>query len=1678
MLRKPLVAIFGISFLISLVIGTYLTYRQQTSELVAESVQPQKPQILGMSAYGGGGYRRTTPQMYVYGGENAFASGGVISMSSADEPALSISAYNLSGTAQVTLYRADIGHVLDYLVHDGENKQLHKSVETGDMELIGTTTHNIHSSDSANSSNVLPLPIEGRGIWYVNIQLDQLTVDGYIIRSDNGVIAKEGKDKFIFWGQNFETLASVTSGEIKVYDLKDDLTVLDSVNMGLEGMAQAAMSESADVAIYTAGDDIVLVPLNLQYLNIGSGYAQFAKSVTRNRAFIFTDRPLYQPGDTVKFKAIIRQDEDARYTIPQGTAKVVISTGNNESKFEKSYTVSDNGSIDGEYQLPEDAPVGNYNLMLDVGPKQTYSWGESASNYLYFNVQHYQKPESYISVDTPKIEYISGDVATLQISGSYFSGQPLIGTDIKYKVTAADYSEYSYYSDQERQLGESLDSFYGAWYGSTTVSEGTVTLGQTGEATVDIDTKQLETVEENTGYTKGRSKIFIVEITQDDGSMVPSYSKKNFLVYAGEYGIYREGAVSAGKVNQVYQLPLKLGRYFRETKLSAQSLTAKIHRETWVKDAEQLQKYPTYHLEEEDLGEQTLKTGEGGVTKLSFTPTKLGYYKIKIEGRDAQENYITKDFFVFITDRDIPRYTGQDAPSISLTLDQEKYEPTDTAILNITSDVADRDLLLTLERGRVDRTQIVHLDGKSQDVEIPLTPTDVPNIYFTISGFNQLSLDQAEIGAAVSAEGKKLTVTLTPGSTQYGPGDSVSVDIHTLDQDGSPVAAEVAVWAVDKAIFELADTNLFNIFDTFWTTRGDTSYESHSLLGIMTQQAEGGGGCFAPGTLIRLNNGATKPIENIHLGDQITTRSADNASQVTAEVTGLHHAQVSGLLVVNDSLRLTPDHILRVNAHWRTAGDLQIGDRLTGADGADVVVESLSWQLGKFDVYNLEIDKYHTFIADGIWVHNQKGDGRSNFTDTAYWNPVIKTNKKGEASIKFKLPDNLTTWTMAAVASTTDSRVGQSTKEIIVTKDVIVRPILPNILRVGDELYLSALVQNFTDTAHKFQVQLSFDSGDVEQNTWENVKIAAQSMERLDWKITPKQVSDNAKIKIIASATDGGNLSDSVEVQVPVRQFGFVETVGMTAIGSHEYDLKLDQAIDPLQSSVKLSLSPSLLGSLPTVMNYLVEYAYGCVEQTVSRLVPALLVAENPQLFGADFADKNLDKIIDKSLKRLATMQRGDGGWTWWYTGKSDPYITSYVVENIVKSQDLGHKLPSGMLERAQTYLKNNPLNLSSSDPDLVALSVIQNPSASNLKKLTAMAVAQGDSVYWEAGPKSRFGSIDASTGLALRALLAAKGDRELIDRAVLYLTRSRQSEYWGNTYATSRIVTALVEYAKVSSDLRPNFTYQLDMDGKKVVGGTINNSASSIEPVNLELNQVKKTGSVLTLSQTGEGNLYSTLLVSQFLTSTTQPSISRGISISKKFENAKGSDFEIGVGDTVNILLTISGLSSDDKYAVITDELPSGMVPVNTGLKNEASSWSYPEDYENGFNVTDTEVTENGVVLSLYNIPNGEHTYSYKARVVSAGKFNVPSAAVSLMYSPEIYGRSATAQIELSKTYGAGSGQLTNKLILPIKVISGAVAGLVVIISAILIIRKKRRQKTLSAISAQESPQQPNNET
>ncbi len=1582
-------------------------------------------------------------QIYISGGEQGYSAGGMVALSSLDEPYVEIRGYQVSGEIEVEVYKANEDALISYLEHDKDKMQTATTPDISKFTYIATTKQNLGAGYQGTRFN---LPLDGIGIWYLKVKGGLADTHAFVVRSDIGALVKEGNNEFIIWAQSFKTRRSISDASVKVYNLENGKNELGNSGFNQDGVAVAPLEVNADIAIVTKGDDKAIVPLNLQYLNTGYSYNSYQPKTSQTKFFVFTDRPLYRPGDKIYFKSILRDDDDAKYSVPTGTARVRIYTDWQEESivFDRNYPISPSGSIDGDWVMPADAKIGYYRMTVQ-------SPG-GAISYAYFQGAFFRKPEYSIDVTIDKTDYVSGDTAKFKISGSYFSGQPLNGQNVKYTVYSGDFYEYSYLSERQYELTQ--DYRYG-WYGSKRVKEGIVTLDQKGEVEVAIDTKLGDQIK--------KSQVYSIEAEFDNGSGNPSFARKNILVYSGEYGIYqKEYNKHSVKTGEQFSLPVVLVSR-RGKSVNGKKLAVKIHRTHWVREQKQGEKYPNYRKEEEDLPDQSLTVDSQGNTTFKFTPSKVGSYELTLEGKDDLGNTISKSFWAYVHQDDEPFYwENQQASGLTVNADKQLYNPDDTAELTIYSQTPDSDVFLSLERGNSHRYQVVKLSGKKATASVKLGNEDMPNIYAAVASFNDKALDTNTINIKVSTESKKLTVNLTADRKTYGPGDQVNLNLETKDNQGNPVSSEVAVWSVDKALFELIDNNLGDIFDTFWQERYNSTQFTHSLQGIVVNTAEQGG-CFAKGTQVSMSDGSTKSIEDIKPGDVILSRS-DDAKEGTAaaKVLKVHKTKDIGYFIINSNLRVTPNHKMWINGSWNLASTIQTGDRLLGSNVQDIKVESIEWLRGNFEVYNLSVEKYQTFFADGVWVHNQKGDGgRQIFKDTAYWNPSVRTDVNGRAQLSFKLPDNLTTWVLSAVGATETTVVGQTASEVVVTKDVIVRPILPNILREGDEVRLSALVQNFTEMDQIFDVDLAFDSGQVKEATHSAVIIKSKETKQLYWETLPVNENEKAKLIFSARSKDNNKLSDTIVSQLPVRLFGFSGQTGQTGEGEKIFAVDLEEDVNTSKSSVSVSVAPTIIGTLPAAMKYLVDYPYGCVEQTTSRFVPAVIAKANVVLLEEALEGKDVDDMIAKGLSRLNSLQMSDGGWGWWSGGGSSPFITSYVLEYVLYAQQLGANVDSSMLAQAKSYAERERQNetkeekvaryyalslfsgadknrliadLNNLSPDILAMAVIANfkngdtnPASNGLTKLLSLAQPQGDALFWGEGSKNFFASRDGSTGLAIRAIVETGGDRNFAAKGARYLLRSRKSHYWTNSFSTAQVIRSVVELSKTGDEQSPNYTYTVSIDGQNIATGTVNSAKQIIKPIVIPINSIKPGGSQVAIAKNGEGQIYSTLLTDQYHTSKDTKARQNGLTVSREYVNTKGEEYNIAVGDIVDVKITLDGLGSDEYYGVIEDELPSGLIPINESFKNQQFN-SQPGNYYSNFGVSDREYTENGVVLSMYRIHSGKQTHSYRALAVSGGTFSATPAKASLMYAPEIYGRSDASKLTIADQSAVDPAKLAKK--------------------------------------------------
>jgi uncharacterized protein YfaS (alpha-2-macroglobulin family) len=1090
-----------------------------------------------------------------------------------------------------------------------------------------------------------------------------------------------------------------------------------------------------------------------------------------------------------------------------------------------------------------------------------------------------------------------------------------------------------------------------------------------------------------------------------------------------------------------------------------------------------------------------VRTDYAGKATITYTPTQQGSYNLLLSVKDPSNNFYERKMYFWVTGENLPYYSerGQD---LSIKIQNKSFDPGEIVPVYISSREPNRDVLLTVERDRVRRYIVASVSGISSTAYIPTYASDIPNVFVEATTFTAskgiFNVDSEEI--TLNKDSKQINVSLESSSPSYSPGETVQMKLKTTASDGRPVSAEVAVWTVDKSLFELMSNDRQKIMDVFWYKRYNSTNQRQSFEGIFSGGAEKG--CFTGDTKVLTPSG-TKSIEDIKVGDTVLTKANETSPALEkAKVTKVHKVNVPGYLILNGEIKVTAEHRMWVNSGWKNAGDIQIGDKLLNSKNQSVEVQSIEWQQKKTDVYNLTIDKKSTYFAGDVYVHNDKGGGggiRDNFTDVAYWNPYVITDANGEATVRFTIPDNLTTWITQAVAITTDTKVGESSQEILVSKPVIIRPVLPNILRIGDELSISTIAHNFTGEDRQFVNSIEMSNVQIEGSTTRSLLIGDSQLEEIFWNIKPtKEGVATLKTSLTSNTYPEG---DTVSIKVPVKEFGFFENDSFVGKGKSEFKLRVYPDTKPSSSKAMLYVSGSLFGTLPPAIEYLLQYPYGCVEQTTSRFIPAVLFAENRSILQNKIQDKDLPDIMKKGVERLYTLENRFGGWGWWY-GNTNPALTAYVIEYLKRSEAVGTNVPQEIYDTTRTGFENTLSNISSpseripyiyslsllgspkgkieitdfgtSTPDLVALGLLSNIRNGYTNKKTngydlllTMATKEGDQTYWGSGDWWFYGSREASTALALRALLKAGAPESDVAGAANFLSNSRRGAYWQNTFATAQTIDALLEYTK-KYERNQNNSYKVYIDDKLVTAKTLNGIFDS-HTISIDPKEIKDGGVIRVEPEAT--NLYTTLTLDQFRTAQDSAPKSNGLVVKRNYTST------FGVGDIVDVVVRVENIPADSRYLVIEDELPSGLSPINKNFENERTE-GYSDPYSYYYWGGNREYTQNGVIESFSYISGNTMEMKYQARVISRGKFSAPPAKASLMYKPEINGRSGVHTIKITgersnknievgdKMFAFSSKLNQNNRTVTLKLIPGII-GLLCLAIAYAIHRRKQKIET-----------------
>ncbi len=314
------------------------------------------------------------------------------------------------------------------------------------------------------------------------------------------------------------------------------------------------------------------------------------------------------------------------------------------------------------------------------------------------------------------------------------------------------------------------------------------------------------------------------------------------------------------------------------------------------------------------------------------------------------------------------------------------------------------------------------------------------------------------------------------------------------------------------------------------------------------------------------------------------------------------------------------------------------------------------------------------FSFPWIAVQGDKGEAdsvRRNFPDTALWRPQLITDAQGQATVRLNVPDNLTQWRVTAIGQTLDTQVGSAVYTFTAAKEFAVRLAAPTVLTEGDQVTLSAVVSNEGTRSRKATVDFLGAGKTLYSSA---LTVDPGQSQTVSWRYKADQIG-TMPLRVRAVSQDGKR--DSEERLIQVLPYASTERMVRWASvqkGITELDLPAPEGLIPQESQIQVRLAPSVFSQLLGALDYLVDYPYGCTEQTMSRFLPSLAVYRlvEDQKLDLPYLQARTPEILQRSLARLYRFQNYDGGWGWWEEDQNDLYMTAHVLRGLAVARQAG----------------------------------------------------------------------------------------------------------------------------------------------------------------------------------------------------------------------------------------------------------------------------------------------------------------------------------------------------------------------------------------------------------------------
>lgn len=990
---------------------------------------------------------------------------------------------------------------------------------------------------------------------------------------------------------------------------------------------------------HTAADNAMPI------LNLWKNDYYYKESKRKEVLQLFTDRSIYRPGQTVYVSGLAYEmEKDSTRVLADKKYTVSLYDANNNETGKVEVRTNGFGSFSGQFVLPSPCLTGYFSLR-------------AADTSVSFKVEEYKRPTFDVTFEPVKVEYQVGDSIEVVGMAKTFAGAPVQNARVHYNISRS-------YAWVWRFMGRGS----ARWEG---------------EAMTDADGKFSVPVHFEIDSDRRESPLwyYTYNIQADVTDGAGETQQANLSLPLG----------STSMVLNMDNLPDNLVKEKKlEIKLTAMNLSGE--------SVDTPVTYQVVEMEEQKDGQEKegrkVLTGTVEANK-SFVPEAIyalpsGNYRLKLSAKDTQGRECTasKNFLLFSLNDKRPPFVITDW----FYQDGLEFDAASPATVYIGSSEKNVYLLYDVFAGnkRLESKRI-ELSDSVVSFRFPYKKEYGDGILVSMAFVKDGRLYSHNARIMKPAPEKKLQLKWTTFRDKLRPGQQEEWKLTVLYPDGSPAEAEMLATMYDASLDKIYSAHKLDFGVDFHyvvpLTYWNTSYMRNAYL-------------YVDFPLKRLR---AVPLEY----SELIIPSTGRMEAMVVGYGGSPRATLAGALKIRG--RSAANAVMNQEA----VTDMVLQEEMVETSAQEKVEMGSSEELA--ETGDIQI--------------------RENFAETAFFYPQLRTNEKGEVSISFVLPESLTRWTFMGLAHTRNVDYGKIEATATASKEFMLQPNMPRFVRVGDKANIAASLMNLSDKGVKGTVRMELFNPETEKVFYsQKQKFDVKGGETGHVNFT-FEVSDKYAVMACRMVADGDTFSDGEQRYIPVltdKQW-VTETVplNVNGEGAHTFSLenlfnKHSKTASEQRLTVEFTAHPAwyVVQALPVVANPQNEDALSWATAYYAHSLAAFIVKENPrikQVFDswkaqggtketfmsnlqknqelknillaetpwlteatneaeqkqriATLFDLNtMNSQLAVSVEKLGELQNADGAWSWYKGMQGSRYVTTQVMEMLVRLNALTHQ--------------------------------------------------------------------------------------------------------------------------------------------------------------------------------------------------------------------------------------------------------------------------------------------------------------------------------------------------------------------------------------------------------------------